>query len=61
MDGRRKYSLIKLETLAREKRIIIELIISYYLEQDSISEHIIRIIIKKARTVFNDQSIPDFL
>jgi hypothetical protein len=54
MDGRRKYSLIKLETLAREKRIIIELIISYYLEQDSISEHIIRIIIKKARTVFND-------
>jgi hypothetical protein len=54
MDGRRKYSPIKLEILARKKGIIIELIIPYYLEQDNILEHIIRIIIKKARMVFNN-------
>ena len=47
-------SFIKLEILARKKRIIIKLIIPYYLEQDNISEHTIRIIIKKARTVFNN-------
>jgi hypothetical protein len=54
MDSRRKYSLIKLEILAREKGIIIELIIFYYLEQDNILEHTIRIIIKKTRIVFNN-------
>jgi hypothetical protein len=41
--------------------MIIKLIIPYYLEQDNISEHVICIIIKKARTVFNNQSILDFL
>jgi hypothetical protein len=54
MDGRKEYSPTELEILAREKGIIIKLIIPYYLEQDNISEHTIRIIIKKARTVFNN-------
>jgi hypothetical protein len=61
MDGRREYSSTKLETLAREKGMIIEPTIPYYLEQDNVLERAIRIIIKKARAVFNDQSIPDFL
>jgi hypothetical protein len=34
--------------------MIIELIIPYYLEQDNISEHVIRIIIEKAKAVFNN-------
>jgi hypothetical protein len=34
--------------------MIIKPIIPYYLEQDNILEHIIRIIIKKARAVFNN-------
>jgi hypothetical protein len=34
--------------------MIIEPIISYYPEQDNISEYAIRIIIKKTRTVFNN-------
>jgi hypothetical protein len=54
MDSRRKYNPTKLEILAREKGIIIKLIISYYLEQDNILEYTIRIIIKKARIVFNN-------
>jgi hypothetical protein len=54
MNGRREYSPIKLEILAKEKKIIIEPIIPYYLEQDNILERVIRIIIKKARAVFND-------
>jgi hypothetical protein len=41
--------------------MIIELIIFYYLEQNNILEYIICIIIEKAKTVFNNQSIPDFL
>jgi hypothetical protein len=38
MDGRREYSPIELETLAREKGMIIELTIPYYPEQDGVSE-----------------------
>jgi hypothetical protein len=41
--------------------MIIKPIIPYYLEQDNISERAIRIIIEKARVVFNNQSIPDYL
>jgi hypothetical protein len=49
MNNRRKYNPIKLEVLAREKGIIIKLIIPYYLEQDNILERTIRIIIKKQK------------
>jgi hypothetical protein len=41
--------------------MIIKLLIPYYPEQDNVLEHAIRIIIKKVRTIFNDQSIPNFL
>jgi hypothetical protein len=54
MDSKREYNPTELEILAREKGMIIELIIPYYLEKDNILEHAIRIIIEKARVVFND-------
>jgi transposase InsO family protein len=61
LDGGREYSPARLQELADDLGMLVELTTPYFPEQDAVSERSIRTLIERSRSAILDQDIPEFL
>ena len=61
LDRGREYSPTRLQELAKDLGIVVELTTLYFPEQDAVSERLIRTLIERSRLAIINQDIPKFL